>query len=104
MAPSRSKATSKGRKSKFAPELPPKPYEENSEDSAEEIDDEEEALDRLVLGDETGFMAQLGTDMALDEEDASEDEEGVPGEDEEGEGGIEDIDDADVRASLGTQR
>jgi U3 small nucleolar RNA-associated protein 18 len=57
-------------------------------------DDEEEELDRLVLGDGAGFKAQLAYDYSAghNEGDGEVDEE-----DEEAEGGLENVDDADVR-------
>lgn len=61
-----------------------------------EKDSDEEELDRLVLGDQADFSAQLGHSMDLDQAEGSE-ESGV-GEDDD-EGGLENVDDADVRDS-----
>jgi U3 small nucleolar RNA-associated protein 18 len=59
-------------------------------------DDEEEELDRLVLGDGAGFKAQLGNDFNVGYKDRIlQDEESIE-EDEEAEGGLENVDDADV--------
>ena len=63
-----------------------------------EKDEEEEELDKLVLGDGSTFMAQLGRDMDVDDEEGS-DEAGGLEEDHEGEGGLEGVDDADVRTT-----
>jgi len=72
--------------------------ESDSEDESEDFrdkDEEEIELDRLVLGDADGFRAQLGQGMDLDFEEGSE---GVErGEGEEEDGGLEGVDDADVR-------
>lgn len=68
--------------------------EEESEDFREK-DEEEEELDRLVLGDAGGFRAQLGEGMDLDFEEGSDGEGMAKGEEEDG--GLEGVDDADVR-------
>lgn len=62
-----------------------------------EKDSDEEELDRLVLGDQGEFSAQLGHAMDLDQAEGS-DESGA-GEDGDEEGGLENVDDADVRDS-----
>lgn len=69
---------------------------EGSEDL--EKDEEEEELDRLVLGDGSAFMAQLGLQMDVDYEERSDGESGL---DEEGgsEAGLEGVDDTDVNAT-----
>lgn len=62
-----------------------------------EKDSDEEELDRLVLGDDAGFMAQLGGGMEFDEDEDEEAGEEIEEEIEEGEGGLEGVDDADVK-------
>lgn len=60
-----------------------------------EKDEDEDELDRLVLGDDTGFTSQLGQDMDLDLEGEGEED----GDDEELQNadiGLEGVDDADV--------
>ena len=55
-------------------------------------DSDEEELDRLVLGDDAGFLEQLGADTRMsDGGDESSAEAGL-----EEEGGLEGVDDADV--------
>ena len=61
----------------------------------EKEDEDEEELNRLVLGDDVGFMARLGKDISLDE-DRSGDSNSDIEESNEGEARIEDVDDADV--------
>ena len=64
-----------------------------------EKDSDEDELDRLVLGDDAGFMAQLGEDMDLDE--ATEHAvESISVQDEDEEVAMEGVDDADVRSPL----
>jgi hypothetical protein len=60
-------------------------------------DSDEEELDRLVLGDGAGFRAQLERDMNVEEDKYEEDGESVSDAIEEGEGGLEGVDDADVK-------
>jgi hypothetical protein len=63
-------------------------------------DEEEEELERLVLGDDGGFKAGLSMDMDMDVDmDESENSEDHDLADEEvaEEGGLENLDDADVR-------
>jgi U3 small nucleolar RNA-associated protein 18 len=61
-----------------------------------EKDEEEEELDRLVLGDGAGFKAQLGQHMGLDVEDDSEGADSLPEEGSDAEAGLEDVHDAEV--------
>jgi hypothetical protein len=63
-----------------------------------EKDSDEEELDRLVLGDQGEFSAQLGNDMDLNQAEGFE-ESGAGEEDGDEEGGLENVDDADVRDS-----
>lgn len=76
-------------------------HESNSESDAINAskDEDEDALDRLVLGDGAGFMAELGRESDEDEVSASEAglEAGLGfgG----GETSLEGVDDADVRIS-----
>lgn len=58
-----------------------------------EKDEDEEELERLVLGDGATFKAQLSTDMDVDEEDL---EGNGTEEDLEAEVGLENVDDADA--------
>ncbi|PQE27419.1 hypothetical protein CJF31_00009041 [Rutstroemia sp. NJR-2017a BVV2] len=67
---------------------------DESEDMMEKDEDEEE-LDRLVLGDDAGFTSQLGQDMDV-YMDSGEDEEGDRDEEENENIGLEGVDDADV--------
>lgn len=83
---------------KSVPGLQQHEEEEESENESLgmlEKDSDEEELDKLVLGDDAGFMAQLGGDMDVDEED-SEDFNGVAEESGKEEDGLEGSDDADV--------
>lgn len=74
--------------------------EENSSDSDNESDDsmakddEEDELERLVLGDRGDFKAQLSNTMDVDDEEHSAKEDGE--EEGEDEAGLENVDDADV--------
>ena len=90
-------------RSREAPRTAPPLFEPEDEESGSENegsdimdkDEDEEELDRLVLGDSAGFLAQLGGHMDLDEEESSND-----GREEahlEGDVGLEGVDDADVR-------
>ena len=82
-----------------APELQRQEDEEESDNESLgmlEKDPDEEELDRLVLGDDAGFMAQLGGDMDIDERN-SEDGKDITEESDEGEHGLEGVDDADVK-------
>jgi U3 small nucleolar RNA-associated protein 18 len=58
-----------------------------------EKDEAEEELERLVFGDSEGFREGL-KDFKLNDEDAEE------GEDGDAQGGLEGLDDADVRATM----
>jgi len=73
--------------------------QDDSENESLEIsdkDEDEDELEKLVLGDGTGFKEQLGMGMELDHESDSEGNI-ITEEDPEAEGGLENIDDADVR-------
>jgi len=63
-----------------------------------EKDAQEEELDKLVLGDGSAFMAQLGGGMDVDSEEGSDVAEELEDEND-GEGGLEGVDDADVRTT-----
>ena len=98
----RSKMLSSSRKTgqKSVPELQRYGDEEESDNGSLGMldkDEDEEELDRLVLGDGAGFMAQLERDMNVNEDKDEEDGENVSDDDEEGEGGLEGVDDADVK-------
>jgi U3 small nucleolar RNA-associated protein 18 len=99
MSPADSKkATKGGTRSKNESRKIPQAIEETgswdeSEDMMEKDEDEEE-LDRLVLGDDAGFTSQLGQDMDIDM-DSGGDEEGDQEEENE-DIGLEGVDDADV--------
>jgi U3 small nucleolar RNA-associated protein 18 len=67
---------------------------DESDDMMEKDEDEEE-LDRLVLGDDAGFTSQLGQDMDLDMDSGGGDE-GDRDEEENEDIGLEGVDDADV--------
>ncbi|TVY23260.1 putative U3 small nucleolar RNA-associated protein [Lachnellula hyalina] len=60
-----------------------------------EKDAQEEELDKLVLGDGSAFMAQLGGGMDVDSEEGSDVAEELEDEND-GEGGLEGVDDADL--------
>jgi U3 small nucleolar RNA-associated protein 18 len=87
---------SEGRKTNpEQPKLAKDQYDESesdpeSEDIMEEDEDEEE-LNRLVLGDGAGFASNLAGDY-VESEEGSDVEEGADGEDQ----GLEGVDDADV--------
>jgi U3 small nucleolar RNA-associated protein 18 len=68
-------------------------YSDNASLDISEKDEDEEELERLVLGDGATFKAQLGMDMDLDKEDL---EGNGREEDLEAEVGLENVDDADV--------
>jgi len=73
--------------------------QDDSENEIPEIsdkDEDEDELEKLVLGDGAGFKEQLGMEMDLDQEYDSEGNV-IAEEDPEAEGGLENIDDADVR-------
>jgi U3 small nucleolar RNA-associated protein 18 len=59
-------------------------------------DDEEEELDRLVLGDGAGFKTQLNYDINMGYDEDSQSDREVIEKDEDAEGGLENVDDADV--------
>jgi U3 small nucleolar RNA-associated protein 18 len=83
-----------------APELTRDEDQSSSENDSLEMlekDEEEEELDRLVLGDGAGFKAQLSQHMDLDLEDDFEIAEGLAEEGSEAEIGLEEVDDAEVR-------
>ena len=61
-----------------------------------EKDEAEEELERLVFGDSEGFREGL-KDFKLNDEDAEE------GEDSDAQGGLEGLDDADVRGTIESQ-
>ncbi len=96
-----SKKASKDRKieKKLAPELVSEDKSTNGDnESLEDLvkDAEEEELEGLVFGNGAGFMAQLGQQMDVDEdEDSVEEDAGEGSEAEEGEG-LEHVDDAAV--------
>lgn len=97
----RSKKLSSSRKDEeqSIPELQRPEVEDESDNESLgmlEKDSDEEELDRLVLGDDAGFMAQLGGDMEIDE-DESEDSTGVVEETGDEEDGLEGVNDEDVR-------
>lgn len=75
--------------------------EQSDNESVEMMDagEDEDELARLVLGDDTGFMAQLGQETMGDldlEADNEDNESQLDAEGEEGEN-LEDVDDAEVR-------
>ncbi|KAF4624737.1 hypothetical protein G7Y89_g13433 [Cudoniella acicularis] len=71
---------------------------ESDDESLEDLeeDEEEEELARLVLGDGAAFKAQLGQAMDLDGGDEFNGLEESAVEDQEAEGGLENVDDADL--------
>jgi U3 small nucleolar RNA-associated protein 18 len=103
----RSKKLSEGRKA-FQQPTPQAQDEREQDDSDKESvdvmekDEEEQELDKLVLGDEAGFMAQLDygdagyKDEDLEEEADLEAEVGLDGVEE----NLEGLDDAEVGSSL----
>ena len=99
---SASRATEKS----SAPEV--ERFEESSDsDSSNESggriekDEEEEELDRLVLGNGTSFMAQSGRSEDVDVSYGQERGAGLADDDSEEDGGLENVDDAEVRDSQG---
>ncbi|CAG8974251.1 hypothetical protein HYALB_00009740 [Hymenoscyphus albidus] len=68
---------------------------DNDSDEIMDKDEEEEELDRLVLGDGGAFKAQLLQSASHGGNDSDSDV-GPSGEDEAAEGGLEDVDDADL--------
>ncbi len=70
---------------------------ENESIEANEKDEEEEELDRLVLGDGTNFRAQLRQHMDLDSEGEPEEGDQADEEEPEVDGSLENVDDSDVR-------
>lgn len=103
MARQRSKKSSGDKKSaekQPQSEIPEQNGEQSDNESVEMMDagDYEDELARLVLGDDTGFMAQLGQETMGDldlEADNEDDESQLDAEGEEGEN-LEDVDDAEV--------
>jgi U3 small nucleolar RNA-associated protein 18 len=106
MARQRSKRLTESRKSGVdlrevhSPESDHESVDSQSEGESVDIaakDDEEEELDRLVLGDGATFKAQLGNDFSGGYERGTLEDKEVIEDDEEAEGGLENVDDADVR-------
>lgn len=95
----RSKKLSESRETvpSAAPELERSEDQSDSDNHSLEKDEEEEELDRLVLGNGTAFKAQLGQNMDIDIEDDSENDEALAEEDSEADVGLENVDDAEVR-------
>ncbi|TVY41873.1 putative U3 small nucleolar RNA-associated protein [Lachnellula subtilissima] len=96
----RSKKLSASRKT--VPESAPAIHHEDEQSGSDnedleilEKDAQEEELDKLVLGDGSAFMAQIGGGMDMDSEDGSDVAEGLEDEND-GEGGLEGVDDADL--------
>lgn len=105
MARQRSKKSSSDQKSvekQAQSEIPEQNGEQSDNESVEMMDagDDEDELARLVLGDDTGFMAQLGQETMgdLDFEEDKDNEDELSQLDEEGEAGenLEEVDDAEV--------
>lgn len=99
----RSKKLAASRKTVQDPRPPTHHEDDQSASDNEDLeilerDAEEEELDKLVLGDGSAFMAQLGGGMDVDSEGDSDVAEGLD-DDNDGEGGLEGIDDADVRTT-----
>jgi hypothetical protein len=95
----RSKKLSSGRQADSQPASQVQQHEDEEESENESLgmlekDSDEEELDRLVLGDDAGFMAQLGGDMELDGNECEKG--GAAEESDEEDGGLEGVDDADV--------
>ncbi|TVY54643.1 putative U3 small nucleolar RNA-associated protein 18 [Lachnellula cervina] len=96
----RSKKLAASRKTVQDP-MPPTHHEDDQSASDNEDleilerDAEEEELDKLVLGDGSAFMAQLGGGIDVDSEGDSDVAEGLE-DDNDGEGGLEGVDDADL--------
>lgn len=103
MARQRSKKSSGDKKSvekQVQSDIPEQNGEQSDNESVEMMDagEDEDELARLVLGDDTGFMAQLGQETMGDldlEADNEDDESQLDVEGEEGEN-LEDVDDAEV--------
>lgn len=103
MARQRSKKSSGDKKSvekQVQSDIPEQNGEQSDNESVEMMDagEDEDELTRLVLGDDTGFMAQLGQETLGDldlEADNEDDESQLDVEGEEGEN-LEDVDDAEV--------
>lgn len=97
----RSKKLSAGRNTE-KPSAPESDVEELNVSDNESLpvsdkDEDEDELERLVLGDEATFRAQLGMKMDIDQDD---EENGASEQDSEADAGIEDVEDADVSALL----
>src|SRR5277367_1764299 len=103
----RSKKLSEGRKA-FEQPTPPAQDERGQDDSDKESvdvmekDEDEQELEKLVLGDEAGFMAQLDHGAAGYEDEDLEEEEDLEAEVglDDVEENLEDADDAEVGSSL----
>ena len=102
MPKQRSKRNDAGRKAvvKVPTEFEDRPQQIDSENDDLEIiqkDEEEDELERLVMGDDAGFKANLGmADVEMDDVEDSE-RNGIKENDAESVSGIENVDDADVR-------
>ena len=73
---------------------------DDESDGILEKDEEEDELERLVMGDDAGFKTHLGMDaMDLDAGENSDEEE-PENDDSEVDAGMENVDDADVRSAL----
>ena len=88
-------------KEKTQSTFPEQNEEQRDNESVEMMDvgEDEDELARLVLGDDTGFMAQLGQETKEDidfEEDNEEDEAQLDAEGELAEENLENVDDAEV--------
>lgn len=75
---------------------------DNADFDMMEKDSDEEELDDLVFGGGADFQAQLGIDADFNQEEESG-EDGVVEEDFEGEVGLEDVNDAEVRFFIAFQ-
>jgi hypothetical protein len=100
----RSKKLSASRKSvqDSAPEPDHEEEPEISDNESLDIldkDAEEEELERLVFGDGSTFKAQLGQEMDVDYEEGSDYSRKSQDEDAEGDGGLGEVDDAEVRTT-----
>ncbi|PQE29299.1 hypothetical protein CJF30_00004367 [Rutstroemia sp. NJR-2017a BBW] len=100
MSPAHVKSATKGStRSKNESRKIPQAIEEigsgDESDDMMEKDEDEEELDRLVLGDDAGFASQWGQDMDLDMEPGGDDE-GDRDEEENEDIGLEGVDDADL--------
>lgn len=103
MARQRSKKSSGDQKSvekQAQSEFPEQNGEQSDNESVEMMDagEDEDELARLVLGDDTGFMAQLGQEAMGDLDLEADNEDNGSQLDAEGEAGetLEDVDDAEV--------